>query len=422
MRKKKKFIAGVLLAAVFSLALTGCTTFNNFKEAFINKNSQAEDTIRIGVFEPMSGADKESGELEIKGIELAHQLYPDVAGKKIELVYADNKSDMESAETAMADLMKKQPLAVLGSYGSIYSLIANAYLEAAEIPGIAITNVNPLVTKNHPFYFRVCSVDSYQGIALARYVYEELKESTSGILLPQNDDQAIAMASSFKNKLVELTGNSEAIAAYQTFDSGSEDFSTQLQAIVDSGVSTVFLPGDITDAAAILRQAKKMGLTGITFLGDSDWATDEFMDAAGSYSSGNVAFSTLYTEEETVTETSREFLEAYSEKYGEDASPDAATALGFDAYLILRQAIEAAGSDCSGKDIRDALAQTKDFQGASGEISFDNVGDPKKSVVINTINNKQIEPICTISPKEVEKKSNKDKKQEKKEKENGTEN
>ena len=43
-------------------------------------------------------------------------------------------------------------------------------------------------------------------------------------------------------------------------------------------------------------------------------------------------------------------------------------------------------------------------------------------MVINTITNKQIEPICTISPKEVEKKSNKDKKEEKKEKENGTEN
>lgn len=419
--RNKKLIAGALLAAVFSLALTGCTTFDNFKEAFINKNPQAEDTIRIGVYEPMSGADKNAGELEVKGIELAHKLYPEAAGKTIELIYADNKSDLDSAETAMADLMKKQPLAVLGSYGNIYSLIANTYLEAAKVPGIAITNVNPLVTKNHEYYFRVCFVDSYQGEALARYVYEELKEKQSGILLSQDDDQAIAMASSFKDKLVELTGDSDAILVYQTFDSGNKDFSSQLQAIENSGVSTVFLPGDITDAAAILEQAKKMGLTGVTFLGDSDWGTDEFMDAAGSYISGNVAFSTLYTEEETVTEMSQEFLDAYSAEYGEKDSPDAATALGFDAYLLLRQAIEEAGPDCSGQDIRDALAQTKDFQGASGEISFDDVGDPKKSVTINTITGEQIQPICTISPKEPEKKSNKDKKNEKKENQNGTE-
>lgn len=421
MKKKKKIIAGVLLAAVFSMALTGCTTFNNFKAAFINKNSQVEDTIRIGVFEPMSGSDKEGGELESRGIELAHQLYPEAAGKKIELVYADNKSDIDTAETAMADLMKKQPLAVLGSYGSIYSLIANSYLEAAEIPGIAMTNVNPLVTKNHSFYFRVCFVDSYQGVALARYVYEELNEKKSGILLPEKDDQAIAMASSFKDNLEELTGDTDAISVYQTFESGSEDFSRQLQIIANSGVSTVFLSGDIPDAAAILKQAQKMGLTGVTFLGDSEWASDEFMKAAGNYISGNVAFSTLYTEGEEVTETSREFLDAYSEKYDND-SPDAATALGFDAYLILRQAIETAGAECTGEELRNTLALTKDFQGASGEITFDNVGDPKKSVVINTISHKKINSICTIDPKEPDKKSDKDKKEKKKEKENGTEN
>ena len=54
------------------------------------------------------------------------------------------------------------------------------------------TNVNPLVTKNHPYYFRVCFVESYQGEALARYVYEQLKEKKSGILLPDDDDQATA--------------------------------------------------------------------------------------------------------------------------------------------------------------------------------------------------------------------------------------
>ncbi|MCQ4636149.1 ABC transporter substrate-binding protein [Anaerovorax odorimutans] len=413
MTKAKKIIAGILAAGVFSLSLAGCTTFDNFKEAFINKNPQADDTIRIGVYEPMSGADKQQGELEVQGIELAHELYPKVLGKKVELIYADNKSDIDAADTAMADLIKKQPLAVLGSYGSIYSLVANDYLEAAKIPGIAMTNVNPLVTKNHPYYFRVCFVESYQGDALARYVYEQLKEKKTGILAPEDDDQATAMASSFKDKFVELTGDSEAIAVYQKFKGGDKDFSQQLQAIANSRVSTVFLPGDIPDAANILKQAKKMGISNVTFLGDSDWSTDEFMDSAGKYVYNNVAFSTLYTEEEAVTETSQEFLDAYSKEYGKDETAAAETALGFDAYLLAIKAIETAGENSTGEDIRQALAETADFEGASGKITFDSVGDPKKSVVINTIANKKIKPICTIDPVEPEKNTKKkDKKKE----------
>ena len=81
-------------------------------------------------------------------------------------------------------------------------------------------------------------------------------------------------------------------------------------------------------------------------------------------------FSTLYTDEETVTETSQEFLDAYEEKYGKE-SADAATALGFDAYLIAIQAIERAGENCTGEDVREALAQTENFQGAVSYTHLD---------------------------------------------------
>lgn len=421
--KIKKMTAVILVAGLFSLVLSGCTTFNNFKEAFINKDSQAGNTIKIGVYEPMSGSDEEQGKLEVAGIELAHSLYPTVLGKKVELIYADNKSDLDTAETAVVDLIKKQPLVILGSYGNAYSLIASQYLEEAKVPGIAITNMNPLVTKNHPYYFRVCTVDTYEGTALARYVYEERKEKKTGIMLPEDNDQAMAMASTFKDKMVELTGKEESIAVYETFKNGDKDFSSQLQTIADSGVNTVFLTGDTTDVANILKQAQKMGISNVTFLGDSSWATDEFLDMAKKYMNRNVAFSTLYTEKETVTPTSEEFLAAYEKEYGKKSTPDAATALGFDAYLIALEAIERAGEGCDGEAVREALTQTEDFEGASGKITFDSVGDPKKSVVINTFENKKITPICTIDPQEPESNADKNKKQEKKEeKENGTEN
>ena len=140
--------------------LAGCTTFDNFKEAFLQKEKSKDVTIQIGIYEPQSGADSKTAEDEIKGIELAHEVYPNVGGKIVELVYSDNSSDMDAAETAIQDLIAKNPEVILGSYGSVYSMIAGKYINDAKIPAIAITNDNPLVTKNYAYYFRVCYVDS----------------------------------------------------------------------------------------------------------------------------------------------------------------------------------------------------------------------------------------------------------------------
>lgn len=405
MNKAKRIIACALTVAMVAGLLSGCTTFDNFRKAFLNKNPENDAQIKIGVYEPMSGADKKAGEAEVRGIELANSLYPELNGAKIELLYADNKSDIDAAETAMADLMKKQPKAVLGSYGNIYSLIAGPHLEAAEVPGIAITNTNPLITKNNPYYFRVSTVDTYQAAAMARYVYEELGQKKAGVLIPENNEQALAMASTFENKFVDLAGKAS-IKVYEYYTAGSADYMQQLTKIRDSGVKSVYLCGDYEDVACVLEQAAAMNLK-VVFLGDSTWGSQEFVEIAGNYAYKNVAFSTLYTEEEIITETSKEFLQAYAAEYGNE-TPDPATALAFDAYLILLDAIERAGIDCTGAELQQALVQTEKFQGASGEISFDNYGNPKKSVVINTIDNGKISSLCTMEPQSAVKKTKKE--------------
>lgn len=396
MKRARKIIACMLVAAMAAGALSGCTTYDNFKKAFLNKNPDNDAQIKIGIYEPVTGAEKEAGEAEIKGIELAHSLYPELNGAKVELIYADNKSDINAAETAMADLMKKQPKAVLGSYGNIYSLIAGPHLEAAKVPGIAITNTNPLITKNNPYYFRVSTVDSYQAEAMARYVYEELKQKKAGVLVPADNEQALALASEFENMFTKLTDNSDAIKVYEYYEAGTADYYEQLQTIKASGVRSVYLCGDHEDVACVLQEAGRLNMD-VVFMGDSTWGSEEFLDIAGKYTNNNVAFTTLYTEEEIITETSAEFLAAYSAEYGND-TPEPATALGFDAYMILLDAIERAGVDSTGEELRKALLETKTFQGASGEITFNNVGDPKKSVVINTIDQGKISSLCTIEP------------------------
>ena len=107
-QKQKQSAAFVMLIVMLVTLLSGCATFENFQSTFLNADAADKDTVRIGVFEPLSGKEKEHGELELQGIELAHELYPEILGKKIELVYADNQSDVDVAATVAEDLLEKK--------------------------------------------------------------------------------------------------------------------------------------------------------------------------------------------------------------------------------------------------------------------------------------------------------------------------
>ena len=396
---KIRKIAAVAVTAVLTVTmLTGCTTFNNFKEAFLQQKKSSDVTIQIGIYEPMSGADSDAAKAEIKGIELAHEVYPNIGGKIVELVYSDNSSDIDAAETAINNLISKKPDVILGSYGSVYSMIAGKPINEAKIPAIAITNDNPLVTKNYPYYFRVCYVDSNQGDLLAKYVLEQKQETTAGVLIPNNDDVAMAMATTFVDRIEAETENEDAITAYETYKPGQKDFTKPLKAIQESGVKSVLLPGDSADSANIINQAADMGMD-VMFLGPTDWSSKEFRsELSSSVSKEHLAFVNFFTADDTINQESEKFLEAYHEKYGKDKEPEDSVALGYDAYLIAINAVNDAGNDPSGNDIRKVLASAKEFQGASGNITFNTEGDPLRSAQISTWEGKKIVFTYTVEP------------------------
>ena len=209
---KKKF--GVIICLILMVSLvTGCTTFNNFKNAFFSDNSAVnvakERTIKIGVYEPLTGQYKANGEAEKIGIELAHELYPEVAGKKVELVYADNQSEMDVAETVIQELVAQKPSVILGSYGETVTLVAGDAVKANNIPSISITSTNPLITVNNEYYFCATFAETRQGDAIADFVYTNQGKDKVATVKVTGDDTATATVKRFTNRMKKLAGNSE---------------------------------------------------------------------------------------------------------------------------------------------------------------------------------------------------------------------
>lgn len=391
-----KITAVIMIISMCTALLSGCATFENFKSSFLKDKSKDNDTIKMGVFEPLSGKEKAHGELEVQGIELAHELFPEVLGKKIELVYADNKSDMDVAATVAQDLVEKKVSFVLGSYGSTLSLAGGEYFKKATIPAITITSTNPLVTSSNDYYFRTCFVESFQGVALAKYTVQQLGISNAAIFKDADDDYAAAVSQTFTDKFVQLTGDENAITKVFEYTSKDKDFKKQLQEIKDSGINVVLLASETPDAIKIMKQAKEAGLQFI-FLGTDDWERKAFIKEGGAAVEGAV-FSTFFDAETAITSNTEVFLKAYREKYGADKEPPSEVALAFDAYLLAVNAIGTAGTSVNGEAIRNQLAATKNFPGASGNFSFDEHGDPIKSVVIKTITNGEFVHIVTVEP------------------------
>ena len=400
----RKFKTTILIAMLVTCltVLCGCTTWDNFKAAFIDKQDK-ETTIQIGVLEPVTGADSKAAEDEIRGIQLANKVHPNVNGKLISLVFSDDKSDIDAAETAAKTLVDKKPVVILGSYGNVLSLAASPYIKEAKIPAIAITNTNPLVTVNNPYYYRVCYVTSNQGDLLARYILESENENVAGVLLPADNDVALAEATAFTDRMKAETENEDSIAFYEEYTTGAKDFSDVLTKLAKSKVDKVILPGDYTDAANIINQAADMGLK-VTFLGDSQWENEEFLKMLNdNVKAENIAFVQFFSsdnkgvEGEAVTKERQSFLKAYAEEYGANSEPSDAMALGYDAYFVAVDAIDKAADEATSEEVNAILADPKySFEGATGLINFNQNGDPIKTAYITTWQNGKMATIYTV--------------------------
>ena len=70
--------------------------------------------------------------------------------------------------------------------------------------------------------------------------------------------------------------------------------------------------------------------------------------------------------------------------------------MAFDAYMIAVSAIEKAGST-EGQAVKEALKATSNFAGVSGEISFNDNGEPTKTINIDVIQNGKFVSVYTVN-------------------------
>ena len=370
--KFKKLLSVMAVSALAMGLFTGCGG---------EEKAADQNVVKVGVFLPLTGDNAAGGELELRGIKLANQLHPEVLGKKVELVVADNKSDKAEAASVAARLIEKDKVSVLvGSYGSSLSMAAGNIVKENKVPAVGTSCTNPQVTANYDYYFRACFIDPFQGKVMAEYAHQNGFKKVA-IVQEVSNDYSVGLAKFFREEFVKLTGDENSIVDVANYQTGDKDFTAILTNIKALNPDAVFAPGNFTESALLVKQARQLGIDA-QFMGGDTWETQEFIDVGGKDVEG-VALSTAFDREKASTEEAKKFLDAYTKEY--NGEPSALTAMAYDAYLIAVSGIEKAGTATDTVKIRDAIAATKDLECVTGMTTLDENGDPIKGVVIKTV-------------------------------------
>lgn len=345
------------------------------------KTDSAE--IKIGGDFEITGGVANFGKSTVNGIQLAFKevnAKGGILGKKMVLVLADNKSEPSEAANAITKLITQDKVVtVLGPVASSNVLAASQIAIDNKIPLLTATATASKVTvgddgKVKDYIFRACFIDPFQGEVMANFAAKSLKVKTAAIYVDNASDYSKGLAQVFEEKFIKNGGQ---IVAKEAFLAKDTDFKSALTKMKASNPDVIFIPAYYQEVGLIVKQARELGMN-TPMIGTDGWDSPKVVEIAGASALNNTYFSNHYSPEDKDPHVTS-FVEAYKKEYGQ--VPDALAALGYDAALMLIDAIKRANSAEPAK-IKDALAQTKNLQVSTGILTLDASHNPVKSAVV----------------------------------------
>ncbi len=313
-----------------------------------------------------------------------------VLHQPLTLVIDDNQSKPgETARIVRKFLTQDRVVAILGDLTSSFTMEAAPLAQNAHVPLLTPTATNKAITPIGNFIFRSCFTDPFTGRVMARFALDHLNARRALIMTDIKQDYSVGIAAELKQY---FGANGGQLLEELFFSSGDTDFRAQLSKLKAARPEVVFLPAYYPEVGLILREARLLGVTA-PFLGGEGWDSPALVQIAGKSADGSY-YANHFSSDDPNPRV-QQFVARYKEKF--QVLPDALAALWYDGTRLMANAIERAGSENSEK-IRDALAQTKDFSGVTGNISLDDQRNANKPGVIVTIQAGAIKMVERVTP------------------------
>ncbi|HUF30910.1 MAG TPA: ABC transporter substrate-binding protein [Gemmatimonadaceae bacterium] len=320
------------------------------------------DTYRLGAAGPWT---ERYGAMNRRGIELALQQINSrggVRGRKLEIVMRDDEGSGEKAARIAGEFVRDPSIVAVVGHVNSGAMVSAAKVYDGNMPAVATTATSPDLTGISGWVFRVISSDSTNGEDLARFS-GSLGHRRAAILY-ENNPYGRGLTRSFERNFA-----GEVISADPISEDGMQNFEPFVAYLKIMRPDVVFVAGTEQSGLALLREARRQGLSS-DFMGGDGW-TGVVTDTAASE---GVYVGAPFSAADTRA-SARQFVSAFRAKYG--MVPDGNAALGYDATMLLAKALEAGGADR--ESVRNWLAgltAQSAHRGVTGPIRFGAGGDP----------------------------------------------
>ena len=353
----KKIFLMMLLVTAF---IVGC-----------GKKSADGNVIKIGVIAPLTGNYAQYGTAVKEGVELKVDAINNaggINGKKIELVIADSKGDVQESVNAFKKMVSQDKVSVvIGEVVSATSQAISGLAQQAKVPLISATATSPDVTKGKDFVFRTTFTDPYQGTATAKYAKAKGVKSIA-ILTNSSNDYSVGVANAFK----EQAKKDGITITEEKYTNDDKDFKAILTKVKGQNPQAIFIPDYYNTIGLIISQAKDLGITAQYFGGDG-W--DGIQTNFGAVAEGAI-FASQFSPEDKA-ENVQKFMKDYQAKFHKE--PIMFAALGYDTVEIVEAALKSA-KDLTGPSIREAMNGVSGIDLITGKLKFDAERNPEKAV------------------------------------------
>lgn len=390
MNRKMKTMLAIVVASTL-VFVTGCK--DNEVES---QEGTEDDVIRIGSMFELTGSAAEYGISMNEAVKMAvHDINETggIDGRHVEIVERDIASDeAQAAQAAMSLSSEGNLTAIIGPAltGTLQAAIpaANQY----KVPLISPSATDDGVLQDqdgtvHPYIYRTSFTNSFQGGALAQFSNEQLDASKAVIFGDNSSDYAQGLTKTFEEAF-----HGE-IVAVENFTADQTDFSATLTNIKNMDFDVLYVPGYYEQAGPIIKQAREMGINQ-PILGPDGFGNTKVFELAG-FENMNGIFYTSHFVVESDNPEIQEFVANYKEFTGNN--PDMFTGLAYDAVMIVKEAIERAGTS-NAEEVNVALEKTENFRGITGTFSFDEKHDPVKTVSIIEVQGGEPTDVHEVDP------------------------
>lgn len=341
-------------------------------------DAQSKEDIIVGQLGSFSGDKATFGASLLNSMAMAaeeiNQSGGLLGGRQIRYVLEDDQSKAgQPAALVRKVISNNHAVAIIGEFVSSLALEAAPICDALQVPMITPGATNPMLTQKSTYVFRDNFNDNFQGEVMAKFALETLKLKNVAVITAVNQDYSIGLAQAF---IKYFKAHGGTIIAEKSYSSGDKDFRAQLTAMKSLKPEAIFVPSYYVDGGLIARQARSLGIQ-IPLLGGDGWDSPLLSQIAGSSMEGNY-FTTHFSADDDHP-LIQKFVKKYTDRF--HRLPDSFSSLGYDAVYILADAIQRAGTTDE-PALRNAIAETKNFNGITGTITIDENRNAIKPAVI----------------------------------------